>query len=138
MEKLCRLLFLCFFQFQLSMCDLLALKLELDALCKCYDKPPIFQTSLFVLLFLYQIQQKNAPCLLGYKKHLFGLKPTSCYGQFVSFKEVLVIVFTTSSQTLRKSSSLSPYLVDDGQQLFLCPNLRFLEKKGNFTSISSV
>lgn len=118
MEKLCRLLFLCFFQFQLSMCDLLALKSELDALGKCYDKPPFFfffffQTSLFVLLFCTKY---NIKCTLstGLQETLIWFEARILLWSLCVFKEVLVIVFTTGSHTMRKSSSLSPHLVDKG------------------------
>lgn len=47
------------------------MKLLLSAM----NKPPPSEQSLCSIL-LYQIQQKNALCLLGYEKHLlFGLNP---------------------------------------------------------------
>lgn len=89
------------------MCDLLALKLELDALGKCYDKP-IFQTSLFVLLFCTKY---NIKCTLstGLQETLIWFEARILLWSLCVFKEVLVIVFTTGSHTMRKSSYLSPH-----------------------------
>lgn len=67
-EKFGRLLFIvAFCQFHTSMCNLLALKSELDALAKCYEEttPSSFHTF---VPNTTTTTKKNALCLLGYKK----------------------------------------------------------------------